>query len=288
MPSSDHAKEKAPDAAATAVERIDPTPKGEITMETTTVHPEIEAIFAQIDQLPEGHLLLLDEHDFGFRDVGDVWTRPMTDITVDLDTLKADAENQQPHLFGIWFDAAGTRIPLAHRDEAWMEAEFDQIPRDGRATRNAAFRSPGGFLFVSLGIWYADSEATIDGAPAFTFVTERELLRRWQAAHEAAKEQFLELAAVELELHRPGWEERVDAYDVESDEPEVIYEATVGNVRITRVDRVLPEWVQGTPTIDVLSSDSLSADDAQKLAADLRTAASMLKLAEAGMLGGAR
>ncbi len=69
MPSSEfNTHEKALDAAATAVERIDPTHEGEITMNTTaptTIHPGIEAIFAAIDQLPDGQFLLLDEDDFG-------------------------------------------------------------------------------------------------------------------------------------------------------------------------------------------------------------------------------
>lgn len=281
MPSSElNIHEKAPDAAATAVERIDPTHEGEITMNTTaptTIHPGVEAIFTQIDQLPDGQFLLLDEGDFGYTDHGPVWTRPMTDLAIDLDTARADAQEQKAHLFADWFFPDGTRVPLDLRDDAWMQAEFHPIPSLIRTTSRAAYRTPGGYLYVCLGIWYADAEATIDGAPAFTFVTDKELLRRWEADRRAARDAFLERHAAEIEARRPAWADRVEVFDPDSDEAEVYYESLLGEVRISRLDSVFPEWTEDLPRIAVPREEEISADEARKLAADLIAAADMLE-----------
>ena len=247
------------------------------TTAPTTIHPGVEAIFAAIDQLPDDQFLLLDEGDFGYTDHGPVWARPMTDLIIDLDTARADAQEQKAHLFADWFFPDGTRVPLDLRDDAWMQAEFHPIPSLIRTTSRAAYRTPGGYLYVCLGIWYAAAEATIDGAPAFTFVTDKELLRRWEADRKSARDAFLERHAAEIEAHRPAWADRVEVFDPDSDEPEVYFESFAGDVRIARVDAVRPTWVEETPTIVTFIKDDLTADEARKLAADLIAAADKLE-----------
>ncbi|WP_454158278.1 hypothetical protein [Microbacterium lacticum] len=247
------------------------------TTAPTTIHPGIEAIFAAIDQLPDGQFLLLDEDDFGYADHGPVWTRPMTDLVIDLDTARADAQEQKAHLFANWFFPDGTRVPLDLRDDAWMHAEFHPIPHNVRTTSRAAYRTPGGYLYVCLGTWYADAETTIDGAPAFTFVAAQELLRRWEADRKAASDAFFERHAAEIEARRPAWADRVDVFSPDSDETEVYYESIVGEVRISRLDSVFPEWTEDLPRITVPREEEISTDEARKLAAYLIAAADKLE-----------
>lgn len=274
--------EKAPDAAATAVERIDPTHEGEITMHTTApapIHPGIDQLFDELNSLPEGHFLRVEPGDFGYVDRGDEWTRPIADLRIDLESMRGDLADRQPHWFGRWYRPDGTLIPLEERSAAWETTEIpDPVPASAREPM-AITRTAHDLLFISDGVWYPVAETQVDGQPAFVFRTSKRCMQDDLAEARAQERAFLEENAATINVVRPGWATDVEPI-LDSVEPTLRFEAQFGTVEAVKY-----VYLQSGEIVDegddqmiyVIDESGMTAATARTVAADLLRAAAAVE-----------
>ncbi|MFC7927688.1 hypothetical protein [Microbacterium laevaniformans] len=243
---------------------------------TIAVHAGIAELFEQMNELPEGQFLILQPSDFGYEDHGPEWNRRISDLSVDADQIRADAAEGRTSLFVVWYNPDGTLVPRELRDADWMKAEFHTIPRPLRCRRNAAYRTDGGYLYVSLGLWWPVAETTIDGEEACTFITDEEMFCRWVAKKNAVNAEYLERHAAKIRARRPAWATKVAVHGAESDEPEICYTATFGSAHVLLIEDGESTDVP-TITIETEGPEELTAETARQLAADLAAAADAIE-----------
>jgi hypothetical protein len=184
--------------------------EGEIM--TTTVHPTIAEILSA--DVPEGSVYQLEPgHPFHI-EIEPRITRRLAEIA---DAARVSTESKSAHSFGHLFDLTGERIfwddPRAEACLAEMTAtpESKRIYDGVQTLPNTVYRGQG-FIFVSLGWYFADENFEVNGEEHVIFLNHDGLLIREKSAEDA-----FALKHPAIHIQKPDWADSVEIYDVDTD-----------------------------------------------------------------------
>lgn len=257
------------------------------------VHPDVQRIFDDIAAVPEGHHLYLEPGDPLYGAPVDDELHLVSQHRCTLEELRDRIKRAHSEWWAAVFDASGTRVPLAERDEAWWEREFEGIEpnlvRSVSRRPNGVLRTANDFLVVSRGMFVPVEETEVDGEPAVKFVTEARWLQHRKEQRRARAAAFLE-EHPEVVAAKPAWAEDVIA-DVDDEGVTVTFHREcgggVGLSREAEFEDGRLRFLDDTTAPAVYRSDVEDAgpDKLRDIAAGLMAAADVLDTYEIERLG---
>ncbi len=204
--------------------------------ETTVSTADIEKMLAAIDNTPENTVQVLDPSEAWYQEPRQVWIRKESDLVP-----SAPAEIREAlscgdiftGRFAEFYDFTGRRISGAERlAEGWWEENvaLNAYPSVDTfsSLENAVGRFGSDYLIVGRGHFIATAETTLDGEPAFEFLSRARYIEKRQAERQKRQEEFL-AANPAIEEAKPWWATAIavdfDAYE-DDDDPYVLISYT--------------------------------------------------------------
>jgi hypothetical protein len=182
---------------------------------TLSATPEIEALLAAIDSTPEGMLQVLRPDEPWYQEPADVWVRPESEVTAaavrEIREALAIGDFYNA-VFVNFYDLTGRQLGWTDMPEGWWQSNLALTGRESTAISgsrpNAVGRFGADYLIVGRGHYLAVAETTLDGLPAFEFVTHDEQWRRTNQKAQGVKRAHLD-AHPAIEAAMPAWAGRV-------------------------------------------------------------------------------
>lgn len=245
------------------------------TINAPEISPAIRALFDQIEHAPEGTYTQVTEGDFGWRSRVDEWTTPLAETGHTAENMQQQVDSGEQALFCRFWRADGAKVSLSEQTTEFLDAEFWPLP-NARYERDAAFRTPGGYLYISDGMWIPTALEDVDGTPTVTYTAKGLLTQRLREADRARQDAVL-AAHPEIISNKPSWASATDISD-DATGIDVYYVAEFGPVGLTQIDSFEDgAWSAGTACARIGSTYLEDPAEIRAAAAGLIAAANALE-----------
>lgn len=231
---------------------------------------EIEKIKAEIANVEPGYMAVLTPDNILYKEPEDEWIRPISELQVSADTIRAEMDGRESAIFCEIYDSSGARVHP--RGEAWATASDGIKLWEVQRHANAVVVLNGGLLYVSRGVWYAAEE--IEGAPepTFKFVQTDLMIRLLNKKRRAAAAAWLALHP-EVEALKPAWatkthvevDEDLAAEDQQQVDIAFTLENAVADITVAATWTAADGLTTEEPSIRVEVIEDKSADETIRL-----------------------